>query len=499
MERDQTLIGTALDLAAAGSDAHDRPIATPRGHLASGSDPVAATSSRAQTITRQKGAAGSDPSPLRRWIISRLLTHAVSDAREARRRARAETKRVKEGRRHVVEYFHQIDDGYSHLAMQTLTKLAATYDIDVCVHLVPAGRDGNFPEPDLLQNMACRDAANVAAAYGLEFPPAEALPSKVLCDLALAVVCGMSNEQITVIGPRVSECLWRDDAAGLQTLAAEYGQASAGAVAQRLAAGSARRAALKHYGGAMFWYEGEWYWGVDRLSHLEERLRSLGAVRQTTSPQVAPRPTGASSFPSEAAAMTLEFYPSLRSPYTAIAWEPTLALAGASGVKLVVRPVLPMVMRGVPATYAKGFYVWKDARREARLNGVAFGNFYDPIGEPIKRGYSLYIWARSQGRGNDLLGAFLSAAFAWGVNTDTRSGLRTVVEMAGLDWTEARHHLHDDNWADELEANRRELYAAGLWGVPSYRLLDRDGNVVLSVWGQDRLWLVSRKIAEQAR
>jgi 2-hydroxychromene-2-carboxylate isomerase len=128
-----------------------------------------------------------------------------------------------------------------------------------------------------------------------------------------------------------------------------------------------------------------------------------------------------------------------------------------------------------------------------------FGNFYDPVGAPIKQGYSLYMWARSQGRGNDLMGAFLKAAFARGINTDSLSGMRRVVEMAGLDWAEARRHLHDDTWAAELEENRLNLYAAGLWGVPSYRLLDSAGNEILSVWGQDRLWLVSRRIAEHAR
>jgi 2-hydroxychromene-2-carboxylate isomerase len=450
-------------------------------------------------ITQQTGAAGSNPSPVRRWLLSRLLTHAVSDAREARQRRRAEARRVRQGRRHLVEYFHQIDDAYSHLAIQTLQRLAATYDIDLRVHLVPETRDENAPEPDLLKAMARRDAADIAGGYGLKFPDAPGLPAAGLCALALSVLGAMDAGQVIRFGPRVSDCLWRGDEAGLTALAAEHGSAPASAVAERLAAGAARRQALKHYSGAMFWYEGEWYWGVDRLSHLEARLRALGALREATAPMVAPRPGGAAAFPAGAADLRLEFYASLRSPYTAIAWEPTLALARASGVELVVRPVLPMVMRGVPATYAKGFYIWKDAKREARLNAVAFGNFYDPVGDPVKQGYSLYVWARAQGRGNDLLGAFLKAAFALGVNTSRRSGMRKVVELAGLDWAEARRHLQDDSWAHELEQNRLDLYAAGLWGVPSYRLLDGAGNEILSCWGQDRLWLVSRRIAEHAR
>ena len=40
----------------------------------------------------------------------------------------------------------------------------------------------------------------------------------------------------------------------------------------RLDSGTAHRAELKHYSGAMFYYGKEWYWGVDRLYHLEKRL-----------------------------------------------------------------------------------------------------------------------------------------------------------------------------------------------------------------------------------
>ncbi len=80
--------------------------------------------------------------------------------------------------------------------------------------------------------------------------------------------------------------------------------------------------------------------------------------------------------------LTLEVYPSLRSPYTSIVFDRALQLARDTGVKLVVRPVLPMVMRGVPATPEKGMYIFSDVQREAQEAGVPFGNIYDPIGEP---------------------------------------------------------------------------------------------------------------------
>jgi 2-hydroxychromene-2-carboxylate isomerase len=48
-----------------------------------------------------------------------------------------------------------------------------------------------------------------------------------------------------------------------------------------------------------------------------------------------------------------------------------------------------------------------------------------------------------------------------------------------------------------LESNRQVMYSAGLWGVPSFRLLDETGQQILVTWGQDRLWLIAKEIQRQ--
>ena len=451
-------------------------------------------------VTEQQGIASSTPSPLKRWALSRLMTHVISEKHQDKSRAKHEAKRQKQNRRHVVEYFHQVDDGYSHLALQVLGRLKTQYNIELVVHLVPALRDANFPEPDLLQEMSRKDAAQIAPYYELAFPDAKVLPASRLSELATGILGHLSTKEFEEASVAVSEALWRGDEAGLRKLAEQYGSAWQADITAKLKVGAERRAELKHYGGAMFWYEGEWYWGVDRLYHLEKRLKSLGAARAGDDPMIASRPEIPTRFPVGAKGMTLEYFPSLRSPYTAMSWDATHRLVRNSGIKLVMRPVLPMVMRGVPATLEKGFYIFKDAAREARAIGNHdFGTFFDPIGEPIKQGYSLYMWAKQQGKGISFYGSFLKAAFNDGLRTTQPAGLQRAVEMAGLDWKEAQKHLNDDTWAETLEENRLVMYRFGSWGVPSYRLLDRDGKEVLGVWGQDRLWLVAKKIAELAQ
>jgi 2-hydroxychromene-2-carboxylate isomerase len=154
-------------------------------------------------------------------------------------------------------------------------------------------------------------------------------------------------------------------------------------------------------------------------------------------------------------------------------------------------------MRGVPATRQKGMYIFKDAAREALAAGVPYGNFYDPIGEPVRRCYSLYSWACEQGRGSELLSSFLRHAFAEGVNTNNDKGMQQVVESAGLDWAQASSIVGQPGWEKLVESNRVDMYEAGLWGVPSFRLLDENGEQLLALWGQDRLWLFAREIQRQ--
>lgn len=449
-------------------------------------------------FTKQKGSSSSTPSAFSRWLISKFMNHLNRDAYLIKQREKHEKKRLKEERGHVVEYFHQADDGYSHLAIQVLAELKALYDIEIKVHIVPSLKNDDFPELDLWKEMSRRDAANIAPFYGLEFKAAESLPDAALTSMANAILCQLTPDAFASIGVQVSHCLWQNDEAGLRALAEAHGTASAQQVTHALESGVSRRTRLKHYNTAMFYYEGEWYWGVDRLYHLEQRLISLGEGNNKEHTLVAPRPAILNSFNERAKNLTLEFFVSLRSPYTAIAWEPTIKLAKDSGIKLVVRPVLPMVMRGVPASRAKKIYIATDASREAKTLNVEFGNFYDPIGEPVLRGYSIYMWALKQNKEKDFIGAFLKGAFALGINTNSMRGMKRIVEMAGLNWDEAKTHLNDDTWHDVLENNRLTMYEFGSWGVPSYRLLDEDGKEILSAWGQDRLWLVAQKIQEQS-
>jgi 2-hydroxychromene-2-carboxylate isomerase len=433
-----------------------------------------------------------------RWIVPRAMAAFTSPRTRDARRTIAEWRRRASGRPHEVHYFHQVDDPYSQLVAQLLERLLTHYDVTLVAHLAGPPSDAAAPERERLEGFARKDAADIAPGYGLVFPRCEAAPDAANVALATRVLAAaIVSERFASASAAVGGALFDGDRASLTRFADQLGAASDAEAQDAVAAGTAERKRLGHYLSATLFYGGEWYWGVDRLHHLERRLGALGTRRAGTgSALLAPRPDPSRDpVPPSRERLVLECFPSLRSPYTAIALERTFDLARRLPVELVLRPVLPMVMRGLPVPREKLLYIVLDTKREAEDAGVAFGRVCDPVGRPVERCFSLYRFARDRGRAGELLLAFTRAAFADGIDTGTDRGMQIVVERAGLPWSEARDHLdRDDGWRAELEANREALFALGLWGVPSYCLRDREGAVLFSTWGQDRLWLVEAEI-----
>jgi 2-hydroxychromene-2-carboxylate isomerase len=159
-------------------------------------------------------------------------------------------------------------------------------------------------------------------------------------------------------------------------------------------------------------------------------------------------------------------------------------LAEHHGADLQLRFVLPMVMRGLPVPRAKSMYIVSDTAREARSRGIPFGRMRDPVGRPTERGLSLIPYAQRAGRGQEYVLSFLQGVWAKGIDAGRDRGLKKIVAAAGLSWSEARAALGDEGWRQIAEHNRQELFALGLWGVPSFRVGDT------ALWGQDRLWAI---------
>jgi len=341
------------------------------------------------------------------------------------------------GGKAVVHYFHQPDDPYSQLTAQLLKPLTDAYRIEIKCYRVSPPDNAAAPERERLAKLAIDDAALLARAYDLKFPAPEAAP---------------------------------------QTF--EQG-------------GDALRKRLGHYLGAMFYFEGEWYWGVDRLHFLEERLHAA-RLAKTKGPLKPIAPMKDVTFPpTKAAGATFDYFLSFRSPYTYLAVPRVRRLTQHYGAKLRLRFVLPMVMRGLPVPAPKRLYIMLDTKREAERLGMPFGTVVDPVGKGAERGLAVLHHAIQAGKGEAFVESFLRGVFAEGVDAASDAGLNKLASRAGLDRDLVARALKDESWRKVAEANREELFALGLWGVPSFRV-----NQNRPHWGQDRLWAIEQELQQ---
>ena len=343
------------------------------------------------------------------------------------RGARSISRRLR-GAPALVEYFHQVDDPYSHLVLQALPALAANYACRLETHLASPPDDSVAPDRERLRGWSRRDAAELAVAVGLEFndPGHEAdrdLATQSSRVMALLLAAdGMRNAaagDALADALSVSRAMWRSDRATISGFPA----ASADAASAALAAGAARRRKLGHYLGATLYFEGEWYWGVDRLAHLEQRLRSAGLAHDIAAPLIAPVPeVQCRHRPTNGQRPELHFFCSLRSPYTYLAVPRVIELARCYEARLRIRFVLPMVMRGLPVPREKRLYILRDTKREAERLGMPFGRIADPVGVPTERGLAVLHHAMAADKGPEFLWSFLRGVWAEGIDAGQRLG-----------------------------------------------------------------------------
>jgi 2-hydroxychromene-2-carboxylate isomerase len=415
--------------------------------------------------------------PAARSLIPALI--ASTRVRAAQRGLAALGRRLS-GARPVVRYFHQADDPHSWLAARALGHLADQHGVEVRAHLVPPPDAAAAPDRERLQAWSLRDAQTLAAGLGLDLPPTEA-PQPGDIRAAEAALAGIDDPRAFAETSAAIEAAWRNGAA----LPGPSGDAQAA-----LASGAALRARLGHYLGATFHFEGEWYWGLDRLGYLETRLtavtgREAAFFARRLEVSAVPLAGGAANGPRP----RLNAFVSLRSPYTWLAMDRLIVLAEAYNADLRLRPVLPMVMRGLPVPRAKRLYIVRDTKREAERLGLPFGRIADPVGRPAERGLAVLFHAMTTGRGPDFARAFLKGVFADGIDAGTARGLDYLGAQAGLAPADIRAGLADDSWRAQAEANREAMLALGVWGVPAFQVDDRPAH-----WGQDRLWAVERDL-----
>ena len=215
------------------------------------------------------------------WDLDALKVHDDDGSTrfQARRQHRGRKRRSPAGP--VVDYFHQVDDPYSYLAVQKLNALKDRYSVTFKPHLVappPASFKGDEHNFD---TWAREDAAAIAAGFGVDFAPRLSAPSREARLAAEATLAALlPDPRFAEEAYRLGTCLWQGE-----PLTMPPGKDGASAVAR----GTALRKRLGHYQGAMFYFEGSGI-GVSIAEGSRSSAREEGFDREGGAPVAAEPP-----------------------------------------------------------------------------------------------------------------------------------------------------------------------------------------------------------------
>jgi 2-hydroxychromene-2-carboxylate isomerase len=435
---------------------------------------------------------------MNRKLRSLFLTVILDSRFISLKRTLAELRRKLTFKTRVVHVFLQLDDPYSYLLSHYLEFVSRRYKkVEFRFYLCQALSGEFMPQPGMLADYAVNDCKLLAQEFGVPFLDMGDAPAveyrRPLIDF---LADEHEDEDFVQIFTRALAVYWRGNTEGAARL---IGRAQGEQASTNVLVGKNQLLLRKmgHYNCATMYYAGEWYWGVDRLLYLTERfdgqglnrfsepvpeLASLEQAMQLNLPAAAP--AKAESLP------PLEMFHSFRSPYSYLALRRMFEIADAFGLKLEVRPVLPMVMRGLAVPKSKLLYIANDANRVAKKLELPFGKIADSIGVGSERCIAAFYYALGQGKERDFLHIVGQAIWSRAIDIATDEGMQIVAKRAGLSWPELKAAMQDDDWRAKVEANREALTELGLWGVPSFKIGE------LAIWGQDRDWLLARKIED---
>jgi len=425
-----------------------------------------------------------------RFLSSEILLRSRRQFRELKRRLFS--------REHQVDIFLRVDDPFSYLLVQVLPELKERFNVRFCYHIVSSQDKEMYPEPELWQQQALKDSGYIAGEYDLLAPTLSCIPKQSQTDAAIERLISIEQENnFLEIAISVFSDYWQGGSVGKNQRNDEDISPSS---LKKLTENNQLLHALGHYLSASLYYEGEWYWGIDRLSHLELRLNDLNLshtpkqilYQQSTQNFCKRAPKQAASQQHDVAPLIIYF--SARSPYSYLGLERGVLLAKHYGLPIEIRPVLPMLMRGMAVPDQKKWYIFSDTKREAMKLGIDYGFVADPLGRGVQRCYALFDYAKSKGKEVSYLLSFARAVNAQGIHSDTDDGMQRIVETAGLDWSEAKpimdRELASGEWRIWAEDNYSQMRELGLWGVPSFAYKD------VAVWGQDRIDVIERRVCE---
>ncbi|WP_163936174.1 DsbA family protein [Paraferrimonas sp. SM1919] len=421
-------------------------------------------------------------------LISQLL---LSPKLQKIREDLQEKRRKKAKQPHTLQVFIAVNCPHSYLLLKQLPYFVEHYGVTLDIRTVLDKQQDMYPAPKLWDSNAFKDAQALAKHYQIDFPQHPPTHSKLQIQQATAQLLHyeLKSDSFAQISA-LFDSFWLADAAALNRHISPAVKRNYECYSHHLLHNQHHQKQLGHYLTGNIFYQGDWFWSINRLCHLEHRLNRIILKKQ--SPVRYNHKQLQFAEANIAAGESITLFWSLRSPYSYLMLLQANKLAQHYGIELIVKPVLPMVMRRMQVPKNKKFYIALDTQREALRQGIEFGKVADPLGVGIERVYALYQWAQSHDLGIELLLSAATGAWSQGLDCAKDNHLKIIVKRAGLDWHQATRILNNQDWRNWAQDNLEQLYQHDQWGVPC---INYQGQ---TLFGQDQLYRIEQQIIDSS-
>jgi len=385
--------------------------------------------------------------------------------------------------------FLALSDPQSLILIQVLAQLEKRYDIEFELNLISGMLSADVLEPQQWRQWSLADANVLAVHYQLktitEYPQQKDLVTgqqlwqiqrrtlEDACNIFCKTWYGGFSEHFPASTPVINSQFKN-----------QYTLSSKG-----------------HYLAGTILFCGEWFLGIDRLEHFERKLIKLGLSQKEKSDVCYPKPklqflpaiknkNQLEKSINSDSSTAITAYISLRSPYSYLGFTQVKQLAEHYQVELIIKPILPLVMRDYPISTDKMRYIFLDTIREAKLLNIPFEDFEDPLGQGVINCYQLFAYAQQQNKADSFMEKTYRAIYVEGIDLTKLNNLQKLCQQLDLDFQAALAFDLKHPWQQWAQQNLTELEKLDFWGVPCFVFQD------VKVWGQDRLWQIEKAMIE---
>lgn len=408
-----------------------------------------------------------------------MCTWLASDSRQKRLFSKQQRAIKRTNEIPVAEVYLSLSDPYSFMLVQVLPQLAQRFNVEFRLYMVFGFNTEVSANSRLYARWALKDANAIAKQYQLI--TANKIPDEQYLSTAQQE-WQLSNKSI-------------DDAVDIfkkawLRLYEEFYQLSTPVISAQMT--SQQRQRIKgHFMPATILFAEQWFWGLDRLKHLEQLFNQLSLSKAEE--EVIFEANKLKFLPATAASKvttkpSIKAYLSLRSPYSYLGFKQLMALAEHYQCDVDIEIVMPMIMRGLPVSRQKQKLIFLDAVREAKTKQIPLTQFFDPAGDGVLQAYQLFAYAKFCDKAAQYLGELYKAVYVEGTSLTNQANLKAICATVGIDYQTAVTYGRHNDWQKRIEHNALELESAGFWGVPVFQYRDT------MCWGQDRLWQIEQAL-----